>query len=301
MENIPYTVTGSESLLIFASKQREELKNYLKKHGAILLRGFKSYSLSEFQKVSEFFCDQLSDYVYRSSPRTKLGDKVYTSTEYPSNLHIPLHNENSYTLNWPRKILFYCVTEPKIGGETPIANSSQVYHLIDPAIREEFERRKVMYVRNYGLGVDLAWEEVFQTQSRADVEAFCQSQGITHEWLGENKLRTKQICQAVISHPLTQETLWFNQAHLFHESANPIEVRNFFKAYADDEIPRNAFFGDGAAIDVKILDHIRAAYKHAEIAFSWRKGDLMILDNLWYAHARRPFEGERKIAVAMGD
>ena len=29
------------------------------------------------------------------------------------------------------------------------------------------------------------------------------------------------------------------------------------------------------------------------------KGDIMILDNVLTAHAREPFKGERKVAVAM--
>ena len=32
-----------------------------------------------------------------------------------------------------------------------------------------------------------------------------------------------------------------------------------------------------------------------------RTGDLIVLDNMLVAHARRPFEGSRKILVAMGD
>jgi hypothetical protein len=35
------------------------------------------------------------------------------------------------------------------------------------------------------------------------------------------------------------------------------------------------------------------------VLFSWRRGDLLVLDNLLAAHGRKPFEGDREILVAM--
>ncbi|WP_374050058.1 TauD/TfdA family dioxygenase [Paenibacillus larvae] len=66
----------------------------------------------------------------------------YTSTEYPANQYIPLHNEMSYTTNWPIKIWFYAVQTAKKGGETPLADSRKVYECIDPSIRKMFKEKK---------------------------------------------------------------------------------------------------------------------------------------------------------------
>jgi alpha-ketoglutarate-dependent taurine dioxygenase len=33
--------------------------------------------------------------------------------------------------------------------------------------------------------------------------------------------------------------------------------------------------------------------------FPWRTGDVLMLDNMLTAHARDPFEGPRKVVVAM--
>ncbi|MCC2645549.1 MAG: hypothetical protein K0R94_1327, partial [Burkholderiales bacterium] len=96
--------------------------------------------------------------------------------------------------------------------------------------------------------------------------------------------------------------LWFNQAHLFHESAHEPEIRDYLLTnFKSDQMPRNAFFGDGSSISEEKLIHIREVYKKAEIAFPWKKGDILILDNLRYSHGRRPFAGERKIVVAIGN
>jgi len=50
----------------------------------------------------------------------------------------------------------------------------------------------------------------------ADVERFCAENDLTCEWLGNGQLRTKQVNAAAMTHPVTGERVWFNQAHLFH-------------------------------------------------------------------------------------
>ena len=52
-------------------------------------------------------------------------------------------------------------------------------------------------------------------------------------------------------------------------------------------------------IEIEVLNHIREAYNQEEIKFQWQKGDIMMLDNILTAHAREPYKGERKVAVAM--
>ena len=45
---------------------------------------------------------------------------------------------------------------------------------------------------------------------------------------------------------------------------------------------------------------IGEVYEELCVETPWQKGDLIALDNMLVAHARRPFAGERKIVVAMG-
>ncbi len=45
---------------------------------------------------------------------------------------------------------------------------------------------------------------------------------------------------------------------------------------------------------------IGQAYEDCAVRFDWRQGDVIMLDNMLAAHARDPFEGPRKIVVAMG-
>lgn len=114
------------------------------------------------------------------------------------------------------KIPCYEANEKEIaeeGGETVIADSRHVYNSIDMNIINKFNEKKVLYVRNYTEGIDLSWQEVFQTEDKKEVEQYCKNHSINYEWkTGDLVLTTKQICQATIKHPLTKENVWFKSS-----------------------------------------------------------------------------------------
>ena len=297
-------ITPQKNLNIFEwlKENKSLLEKYLIQFGGILLRDFGIYSVSEFNEIVQIFNPNLLDYVYRSTPRTKLGGQIYTATEYPADRSIPLHNENSYSKSWPRTIFFFSIIVASKGGETPIADSRKVYQNIDPFIRDKFEQKGVLYVRNYHHGIDLSWQEVFQTDDKTVVSKYCKDNNIECTWKESNPvvLTTKQICQASIKHPISEEIVWFNQAHLFHISALEESDRiALINALGEENLPRNTFYGDGEAIENEVLEHIRKVYNDEKLKFQWKKGDIMVLDNILMAHSREPYKGERKIAVAM--
>ncbi|MDE1240871.1 TauD/TfdA family dioxygenase [Vibrio aestuarianus] len=285
----------------WAAANREAIEQHLSQHGRLLLRGLTlkgSKSLGKF--LTAVFGGELLEYKYRSTPRTRLRGNVYTSTEYHSDSTINLHNENSYANSWPLRIGFYCMNAAEVGGETPIADSRLIYRDMPAAIREEFEAKGLRYVRNY-LDIDLKWSEVFQTNSKQDVDAFCQANQIEHQWLDGDGLRTSQNVAAVRRHPITGEKLWFNAAHMFHlRGLDEVVKQSMLASLAPDQLPRNVLFGDGSAIPDHYIDEILKVYQKHKFTFTWQEGDLMLLDNMLYAHAREPFRGHRKVMVGMG-
>jgi alpha-ketoglutarate-dependent taurine dioxygenase len=289
-------------LVAWAGLNRAFVDDHLRRHGGILFRNFHPGSPAEFQRFITAVSGELLHYTYASTPRTRVSDGIYTSTEYPAAQRIPLHNEMSYASSWPMKIGFYCETPAERGGETPIADSREVFRRVPADVRERFARKKVMYVRNYGEGLDLAWQEVFKTSDPAEVERFCVDAGIEFEWKAGDRLRTRQVCQAVGVHPVTGESVWFNQAHLFHPSSLGDGIRESLLSQFDPEdLPRNACYGDGSPIEPEALAEIRNAYEQSTIAFPWRQGDILLLDNMLAAHGRSPYQGQRRVLVGMAE
>ena len=294
--------TRDIDLPTWVAGNRAFIEEVLAEQGGLLFRGFNVDSVSEFEKVIMAISPTLLEYRERSTPRTHIGNHIYTSTEYPADEHIALHNEFSYSLTWPMKICFFCIQPANTGGETPIADSRKVFNLIDPVIRDRFLRKQVMYVRNYGNGVDLSWQEAFQTECQEEVENHCRKANLEFEWKEGNRLRTRQVRSAAQKHPITGESLWFNQVHLFHLSnLNPALHTAMLELLEENELPRNAYYGDGSDIEIADLDQVREAYRKAEVAFCWQEKDILLLDNMLVAHGRRPFEGGRKVAVAMAE
>jgi len=289
------------NLIAWAKNNSEFLETNLLRYGGILFRGFGIYSTDDFQAFIQASSGQLLEYTYRSTPRKPVSGRVYTSTEYPSDMSIPLHNENSYSRNWAMKLFFLCVTPAEERGETPIVDSRKMYEQIDAEIRQRFIDKKVMYVRNYGSEIDLPWQNVFQTDNKSEVEDFCRKSDIDFEWLGGgDRLRTRQICQSVARHPRTGEFVWFNQANLFHVSSLPREVKDALMSnFGEENLPRNVYFGDGERIESSVIEHINQLYEQEAAAFPWRRGDVLMLDNMLTAHGRNPFKGQRKIVVGM--
>ena len=279
---------------------RERVERDLLVHGAILFRGFGIGGPDGFHETTRDLSSDLLEYHEPSTPRTHLGGRVYTSTEYPASEWIQMHNEMSYSHAWPRKLMFYCQTPAEEGGETPIADSREVYRRLPAGLRRRFIQQGVMYVRNYG-GLDLPWQDVFSTSDPRVVDERCRQSQIACTWRGD-RLTTRQVRPAAAVHPVTGEPVWFNQAHAFHASALDPGLRDSLLAeMTSDDLPRNAYYGDGTAIEPEAIDEIRDVYRQVSVLFPWRRDDLLFLDNLLAAHGRAPYLGARRILVAMAE
>lgn len=290
------------NLVAWATNNQELIAKYLLKYGGILFRNFQIKEVGEFEKLIQTVSGELLEYYDRSSPRSLIQGNIYTSTDYPANQTIFLHSENSYAARWPLKIFFYCVRPAIQGGETPIADTRKLYKRIDSKIRNRFIEKGVMYVRNFGDGFGLPWQTVFQTTNPAQVETFCRHNGIEFEWKEGNRLRTRQIRQAVATHPQTGEQVWFNHAVFFHVSTLEPNIRKSFLAeFREEDLPHNTYYGDGSPIEKTVLDEIRAVYQQETIIFPWQAGDILMLDNMLAAHGRMPFVGQRKVVVGMAE
>jgi len=286
----------------WAAHNRNLIEDYLAKHGAILFRGFRVGEVAEFEWFITSVSTEMLEYKERSSPRTQVSGKIYTSTEYSPSQSIFPHNESSYQLNWPTRIFFFCVVPASEGGETPIGDTRKVYQRLSPELRERFIKKQVKYVRNYGVEFGLHWSFVFQTTDKKVVEDYCREHELHWEWRDGDQLRTEAVRPAVVQHPRTGEWSWFNHATFFHYSTlDPVMRDAMLSELGEENLPNNTYYGDGTPIEPEVLEELRAAYRAETISFPWQTGDVLMVDNLLVAHSRTPYTGARKVVIGMAD
>jgi alpha-ketoglutarate-dependent taurine dioxygenase len=304
-QRLPLVIEPNASaveLIAWAGANRAFIEARLLEHGALLFRNFGIASAAQFERVTKTVSPQLMEYGERSSPRHKVSGNVYTSTDHPADQPIVLHNEQSYTLNWMMKLWFFCLLPAQQGGRTPIADSREIFRRLSRELIEQFAEKQVLYLRNYGTGLGLSWQEAFQTSARAEVEKYCAQAGIECEWLSEDRLRTRQVRPAIRKHPKTGEQVWFNHALFFHVSSlEPATREALLAGLREDELPFNTYYGDGRPFEAEVLQEIRTAYQQQTVSFPWRTGDLLLLDNMLTAHGREAFQGPRQVVVAMAE
>ncbi|GGR55200.1 MULTISPECIES: TauD/TfdA family dioxygenase [Streptomyces] len=295
---------GAPPLPEFTALHRDELRARLTRHGAVLLRGFSTGpdQLRGVDDVVRAFSGPPLEYAEQSSPRTALHGNIYTSTDYPPEEEIFLHNENSYQASWPGVLFFTCVEPPLTRGATPLADTREIYRSVDPAVRAEFEERGWMVVRTYRPRFGVDWRTSFGTGDRAGIARLCAARDLRCSWADGDVLRTEGVRGAVHRHPVTGESVWFNHITFFHDSTLPPDVREgLLELFGDDGLPANSYYGDGGTIPDDVIAHLRDRYRTASRRFDWRRGDVLLVDNMLAAHGREPFTGPRRIAVAMAE
>ncbi|HVE70947.1 MAG TPA: TauD/TfdA family dioxygenase [Thermoanaerobaculia bacterium] len=308
---LPLTVSADASsggspdaLLERYPAERESMEARLREHGALLFRGFGIDTEERLSRVVRTLGGEALGYVDGNSPRRKLSSGVYTSTEYPPEFFISLHNELSYSSHWPSRVFFCCAIAPEEGGETPLADSRRILQRLPDEVRDAFVTRKVKYIRNLhgGSGFGPSWQATFETGSRDEVSQFCATAGTEARWNDDGGLTITQVRPATRVHPATGEEVWFNQADQFHPSTHPPAIyESLLALYGGREelMPQTATFGDGSPIEVAMLDAVRQTVREEMRLFRWQRGDLLMVDNMLVAHGRRAFAGPRKILVSM--
>ncbi|MFE4264785.1 TauD/TfdA family dioxygenase [Streptomyces sp. NPDC056883] len=293
---------GTGELLSRLSELELGLAATLVQEKALVFRGFGITPQTLDAALDRLLPNRLA-YVHGNSPRTKVGGNVYTSTEYPQEFTISMHNEMSYAHAWPSRLAFFCQVQPGTGGATPVLDAERWLAVLDPEVREAFAGG-VRYVQNLhdGYGLGKSWQDTFETGERADVEAFLKNAGAEWEWRRDGSLRVESLRPSTTRHPVTGVEVWFNQADQWHPAGLGDETAaELAQILSEDEMPQSVRFADGSPIPAEYVAQVRDRGLEAAVDVDWRTGDLLLIDNVLLAHGRRPFTGDRRVLVAMSD
>jgi hypothetical protein len=148
------------------------------------------------------------------------------------------------------------------------------------------------------MGLD--WPEVFGTSDRTEVEQYCRTHGLSLRWTSSNTLRTEALRPVLAQHPSSGASVWFNHLAFFNIATLRLSLRTaLLNMVGDDQLPTNTTYGDGMPFEGDLLEEIKEAYSAEAFDIVWSPGDVLILDNMMFAHGRRAFAGSREVLVAM--
>ncbi|MDV9193279.1 TauD/TfdA family dioxygenase [Streptomyces sp. SR27] len=282
--------------------RRDDVQAELHRSGAVLLRGLPVTDAADFARARDALIRERAGYKEKATPRTDFGEGVFSSTDLPAVQPIRLHNENSYTLDFPGVLLFGCVTAPAEGGATTVGDMREALRLLPPELAERFARAGWLLVRNYSELAGLPWYKTFATEDRSVAEAYCRENTVGYEWLDDDSMRTTQRRSAIVTHPVTGEKVWFNHFAFWNSRTLDEDVREvLLDTYGEDGLPFSTYLGDGTALTDAEVDTINDVYDRVTVRETWQRGDLMLVDNILCAHGREAYAGDRKILVAMGE
>ncbi len=275
-------------------------KARLAAEGALILRGFSAEADETAENVLAALDGELLDDAFWSTPRKGVSRKTFTATEMASDRAIALHSEMSYMSAWPRLLAFHALEVAEDGGATTVCNLDEASVALGDLLTP-FSEKGVLYRRCYHNGIDVPWKTAFRTEDRDEVADIAAKAGMEIEWLPGNVLLTEHRAQGCVEAE-NGAILWFNQSHVFHPANQaPAAQAQLVQLLGADRLPRQSYYGDRSVILPEIVARVTDVFNSLTHEMRWQRGDVIILDNLRFAHGRMPFKGTRRLHVAMAN
>jgi alpha-ketoglutarate-dependent taurine dioxygenase len=312
----PRSAAGRSSLRHHVA-DGQRIHEALQRHGAVLLRGFAIESEHDFEQIvlsipgfrpmagyfmSEAGRDLIAGtrYVFHTNALVRTGGALRIGA---------IHSENYYSPDVPTFQCFWCKTPPRLGGETALFAMADVHDELAATCRSKLEREPYG-VRSWPLSTIAA--RYCLTESA--VERWFHDEGWSIVGCGGER-RLVLYKPSIWCHPHTRRrSLQINlsaeldafDGHIFR-CARPQYIgwrwalhRWRWRRAPARRPPRTPLAtGIAAALDAQEVEALAAAVWRNRSMFTWRRGDLLILDNRQLAHAGMPGIGGRELRVML--
>jgi alpha-ketoglutarate-dependent taurine dioxygenase len=327
-----------EFLLDFMSSYSSEILADVATHGAVLLRGFNPRCCRDFESaVLSLSGFQGIEGCLMSEPGRDLVKNtqfvLYTNRLYRTGGSLYLggfHSENFYSPDVPRFIAFFCERASQIGGETGLVNTAKLFSDLPETIKRQLKARTY-----WATAWPLAKMASRYGVTAQQAERFCSDSSIPVVTRYHQKYAS-MYKPCVIEHPITKEhCLAFNfSMELIRLGFDHALQKAFLPDYAAKEwwlhrlswrIPlvglldkadmlvrdpvtvwqafREKPFDTrvGDIFDKRSIEHLAQSVRNRFSSFTWRAGDVLIVDNLKMAHSGMPGVGTRTLRVMIGN
>ncbi|KAK8951449.1 Clavaminate synthase-like protein [Platanthera zijinensis] len=275
---------------------RESLVAALRRHRALLFRGFDVASAVDFERAVEAFEWDAFQFSSSVTTRRKLSDRIYTANESSPELLINFHHEGALRKETPSKIFFYCNEPSPEGGETSIVASDVVVEKMEerlPEVMDKVADVGLIHINKTGNDADADTNAIFNKTWKSFL-------GTDDKVEAQKRARERLNCSDI-------RFFGDGSADIVFGPINPVVEREGRRAwivpilgYTDSIHMVFNEFGDGSApFPPSALNTYREILAENCVDIKWQKGDVLLVDNLAVQHARRPGKLPRCVLVSM--
>ena len=303
---------------------RKPIREALLQHGAVLLRGL---SVCDGQRLTEVL-SQLAIPVGHKAYFDPL-DRKETAPHVFAIENVDLlgpHIEMSYAWSRPAQIAVSCIAPADRGGETTLCDFASVFAALPDRTRSRLENAFLIYRRPLTRAyLESRFPNANVTGiSRSDVEAENENYGGVLEWGADGSATVRTEVPAFILHPETGHRMfnfqfyWGPWAGAFAREwrrrqrggapamVGPRQRVAAVRAAVLRRIGRpspsqagvDVSFADGVGLSDSELEDLASVVCDQNRSFSWRAGDMLVIDNARVAHGKLPHEGKRELLIA---
>ncbi|MBX9255498.1 TauD/TfdA family dioxygenase [Desmonostoc muscorum CCALA 125] len=219
--NIPFQLNFEEIGEDFLNKDAvSKINSRFAEHGAVLLRDFPLKTAEDFADVAAQLITTPMDYMGGTVVRKPVKDLIYTASELPPAVSLPIHNEVATSHKFPERILFFCLEAAEVGGQTPICDCRRVLQRLPNQLMDAIRTHGLRYIRRLPKESDdyiMGWSETFETENPRIAEERCKARGWNCTWEDDIMVILSNV-DGIRRHPHTGEEVWFNLITSFHSS-----------------------------------------------------------------------------------
>ncbi len=277
-ENVGQQIINIDNINI-SNLDREEIINLFKYYGVLLFRGFEN-SVDTFTEFTKSLSKDFRDYTGGVLNRRVINGDATVLSVNDFNEEIKLHGEMYYQPDIPLMVWFFCAHPAEQDGETILCDGRQFFNELSSPLKKIFINKKLKYLGHLNKE---AWQKRYKTDDLAVVVQTCKRKNLLMQINEDESIDLQYICPAI---------------HLSRCGKYQTFINSLLPA--KHRYKNRLCFDDDSEITDDIVSELNEIAEKITTEISWKKGDILMVDNTRIMHGRRAFfDNQRDIYLRL--
>nr|AGS49873.1 SyrP-like protein [uncultured bacterium esnapd18] len=299
-DTLPVLTAPAAAPFDWLTGMRDDLVAMLPACGAVVLRGLPVGAAADAARVRDLLPWPKMAPTEYFAPRGQDRDGMLSALSWPADRPICPQNDQSYSLEFPGVLVTAYLKTAARGGEVLLSDTRRVLDALPAPLVERVRDHGWLMSRTFHERVGMSWQEAFRVDTHDALAARLDGERIAFRWGSDHELRTLRRRAGILRHPVTGDPCWFNHIAFLNEwSLVPEERDIYLEAFGSRGLNLNTFHGDGTPFGETEVKAINSVHDEVAVPVEVRPGDVLLVDNLLMAHGRRPYDGERALALSF--